>query len=78
MGILAPSDAIDVCVSRHQSALIGGDGDSRSLQGHRPKDIGHRAEEQKPAFLALARKTMSSELRVKQSAHGGRSEQSER
>ena len=25
-GIPAPSDAIDVCVSKHQSALIGGDG----------------------------------------------------
>ena len=29
-GISAPSDAIDVCVSKHQSALIGGDGDSSS------------------------------------------------
>ena len=28
-GILAPSDAIGVCVSKHQSALIGGDGDSQ-------------------------------------------------
>ena len=30
-GILAPSDAIDVCISisKHQSALIGGDGDSQ-------------------------------------------------
>ena len=28
-GILALSDAIDVCVSKHQSALIGGDGDSQ-------------------------------------------------
>ena len=28
-GILAPSNAIDVCVSKHQSALIGGDGDSQ-------------------------------------------------
>ena len=28
-GIPAPSDAIDVCVSKHQSALIGGDGDSQ-------------------------------------------------
>ena len=27
-GILAPSDAIDVCISKHQSPLIGGDGDS--------------------------------------------------
>ena len=28
-GIPALSDAIDVCVSKHQSALIGGDGDSQ-------------------------------------------------
>ena len=28
-GIPAPSDAIDVCVSKHQSALIGGDEDSQ-------------------------------------------------
>ena len=26
-GISAPSDPIDVCVSKHQSALIRGDGD---------------------------------------------------
>ena len=31
-GILAPSDAIDVCVSKHQSALIGRDGDSSSSE----------------------------------------------
>ena len=36
-GIPAPSDAIDVCFSIHQSALIGGDGDSRSTEGRRPK-----------------------------------------
>ena len=28
-GILTPSNAIDVCISKHQSALIGGDGDSQ-------------------------------------------------
>ena len=28
-GIPAPSDAIDVCIRIHQSALIGGDGDSQ-------------------------------------------------
>ena len=28
-GIPAPSDAVDVCVRKHQSALIGGDGDSQ-------------------------------------------------
>ena len=39
-GILAPSDAIDVCISKHQSALIGGDGDSSSTTG--PKAQGPR------------------------------------
>ena len=39
-GILAPSDAIDVCVSKHQSALMGGDGDSSSTAG--PKARGPR------------------------------------
>ena len=28
-GIPAPRDSIDVCVSKHQSALIGGNGDSQ-------------------------------------------------
>ena len=32
-GIPALSDAIDVCVSKHQSALIRGDGDSSSTAG---------------------------------------------
>ena len=31
--ILGPSDAIDVWVSKHQSALIGGDGDSSFTTG---------------------------------------------
>ena len=31
-GIPAPIDAIDVCVSKHQSALIGGDGDSNAIE----------------------------------------------
>ena len=39
-GIPAPSDAIDVCVSKHQSALIGGDGDFSSTAG--PKARGSR------------------------------------
>ena len=40
--IPAPSDAIDVCISKHphQSALIGGDGDSSSTAG--PKARGPR------------------------------------
>ena len=39
-GIPTPSDAIDVCVSKHQSALIRGDGDS---QLH-PRATGPRTE----------------------------------
>ena len=39
-GIPAPRDAIDVCISKHQSALIGGDGDSSSTAG--PKARGPR------------------------------------
>ena len=39
-GIPAPSNAIDVCVSKHQSVLIGGDGDSSSTAG--PKVRGPR------------------------------------
>ena len=34
-GIPAPSDAIDVCVSKHQSALIGGAGGDGDSQLHR-------------------------------------------
>ena len=39
-GIPAPSDAIDVCISKHQSALIGGDGDSQLHR--RVKARGHK------------------------------------
>ena len=39
-GFPAPSDAIDVCVSKHRSALIGGDGDSQLHS--RPKVRGPR------------------------------------
>ena len=39
-GIPALSDAIDVCISKHQSALIGVDGDSSSTAG--PKARGPR------------------------------------
>ena len=50
-GILAPSDAIDVCVSKHQSALIGGMGMPAPPQGQRPEDLGHPADERKPLFV---------------------------
>ena len=36
-GILAPSDDIDVCFNKHQSALIGGDGDSSSTAGQKAR-----------------------------------------
>ena len=49
-GIPAPSDAIDVCISKHQSALIGGDGDSSSTAGPKAEDLGHRTDERKPLF----------------------------
>ena len=39
-GIPAPNDAIDVCISKHQSALIRGDGNSSSTTG--PKAQGPR------------------------------------
>ena len=41
-GIPAPSDTIDVCVSKRQSAWIGGDGDSSSTTG--PKARGPRPQ----------------------------------
>ena len=31
-GISAPSEAIDVCFSKHQSALLGGDADSNAIK----------------------------------------------
>ena len=36
-GIPAPSNAIDVCLTKHQSALIGGDGDSSSTAGSKAR-----------------------------------------
>ena len=47
-GIPAPSDAIDL--PKHQSALIGGDGDSSSTAGPKAEDLGHRADERKLLF----------------------------
>ena len=52
-GIPAPSDAIYVCISKHQSALIEGDGIPAPPQGRRPEDLGHQADEQK-LFFAFA------------------------
>ena len=49
-GIPAPSDAIDVCVSKHQSALIGGDGDSSSTAGLKARGLGYREDERKLLF----------------------------
>ena len=36
-GIPALSDAIDVCISKHQSVLIRGDGDSSSTAGQKAR-----------------------------------------
>ena len=49
-GILAPINAIDVCISKHQSVLIGGDGDSSSTAGPKARGLGHRADERKSLF----------------------------
>ena len=49
-GIPAPSDATDVCVSKHQSALIGGDGDPQLHRRAEGRGLGHRADERKPLF----------------------------
>ena len=60
--IPAPSDAIDVCASKHQSALIGGDGDFVSI---------HRAEglrigpQQMSESHCLCKQTTSSERKAK-------------
>ena len=46
-GILALSDDIDACVSKHQSALIRGDGDSSSTAGPKaqgPKPLSRRVK----------------------------------
>ena len=55
-GIPALSDAIDVWVSKRQSSLIGGDGDSSSTAG--PKT---RATEQMSESHCLHKQTTSSE-----------------
>ena len=63
-GIPAPSDAIDVCVSKQQTSISvyrRGWGFPAPPQGRRHEYIGHRADERKPSFLARARKTTSSE-----------------
>ena len=65
-GILAPSDAIDVCVSKHQSALIGGDRDSTPLQGRRPEDYRQPSRGMKAMVSCFSKK--NDELRVKSEA----------
>ena len=57
-GIPAPSDAIDVCLSKHQSALIRGDGDSQlhcRAEGPRTK-----ATEQMSESCCFRKQTASS------------------
>ena len=72
-GIPAPSDAIDVCVSKHQSALIGGDGDPTRPQGCRSEDYRPPSRGAKAVVSCFSKK--NDELRTKRSAHGGRSKE---
>ena len=65
-GIPAPSDAIDVCISKHQSALIGGDGDPTPLQGPRPEDYRPPSRRAKAVVSCFSKK--NDELRVKSEA----------
>ena len=59
VGILALNDAIVTQTSI--SFVRRGWGFPAPPQGRRLKDLGHRADERKPSFLAQARKTTSSE-----------------
>ena len=71
-GIPAPSDTIDVCVSRHQSALIGGDGDSSSTTG--PKARGPRppSRSAKAVVCVSKRRALSDKRSVLLTAGGVR------
>ena len=53
-GIPAPRDAIDVCVSKHQSALIGGDRDSQLHRSVLRKQEKRRALSDKRSVLLTA------------------------
>ena len=64
--ILAPSDAIDVCASKHQSALIGGDGDFFSIRRAKGPRIGLQ---QMSESHCLCKQTTSSERKVKAVVH---------
>ena len=47
----APINAIGVCVSKHQSPLIGEDGEFQiNRRKERPEDLGQRADERKLLF----------------------------
>ena len=75
--IPAPSNAIHVCASKHQSALIGGDGNLQSPKGRlRPKDYRPPSRGAKAVIpCASKKKTTSSEQGAKRSAHGERSKE---
>ena len=60
--IPAPSDAIDVCASKHQSALIGGDGDFVSIRRAEGPRIG---PQQMSESHCLCKQTTSSKQKVK-------------
>ena len=72
--IPAPSNAIDVCASRHQSALIRGDENLQSLQGHLPpEDYRPLSRGAKAVVSCFSKK--NDERRAKRSAYGGRSKE---
>ena len=60
--IPAPSNAIDVCASKHQSALIGGDGDFVSIRRAKGPRIG---PQQMSESRCLRKQTTSSERKAK-------------
>ena len=64
--IPALSNAIDVCASKHQSALIGGDGDFVSICRAKGPRIG---PQQMNESHCLCKQTTSSERKVKAIVH---------
>ena len=70
--IPAPSDTIDVCVSKHRSTLIGGDGDSSSTTG--PKARGPRPPSRwaKAVVCVSKRRALSNKRSILLTARGVR------
>ena len=61
--IPAPSDTIDVCASKHQSALIGGDGDFVFICRAKGPRIG--PQQMSESRCCLQKQTTSSERKAK-------------